>query len=61
MCHDWWKRREERREERFDEELHYLLDEERRGFEPPAPVVEHEGDAAPEDPERVRVEAALRS
>ena len=61
MCHDWWTRRERRREERFDEELHYLLDEERQGFEPPAPVVEHESNPAPLDPERVRVEAGLRS
>jgi hypothetical protein len=61
MCHDWSTRREKRREERLDEELHYLLDEERRGFKPPAPVVEHESDAAPVDPERVRVEAGLRS
>ena len=61
MCHDWSMRREKRREERFDEELHYLLDEERRGFEPPAPVVQHEPDAESLDPERVRVETALRS
>ena len=60
MCHDSWMRREKRRDERLDEELHYLLDEERRGFEPPAPVVEHE-DPAPVDPERVRVEAGVRS
>ena len=61
MCHDWGTRREQRREERFDEELRYLLDEERRGFEPPAPVVEHESDAEPVDPERVRVEAGQRA
>ena len=61
MCHDWWMRREKRREERFDEELRYLLDEERGGFEPPAPVVEHESDSEPVDPERVRVEAATSS
>jgi hypothetical protein len=61
MCHDSWTRREKRHEERLDEELHDLLDEERRGFEPPAPVVEHERDAVPVDPERVGVEAALRS
>ena len=29
-------------EERFDQELRYLLDEERRDFEPARPVVEHE-------------------
>jgi hypothetical protein len=61
MCHDSWTRREKRRAERFDEELHYLLDEERRGFEPPEPVVEHEREPAPADPERVRVEAGPRS
>ena len=42
MCHDWWMRRQRRREERFDQELRYLLDEERRDFEPAGPVVEHE-------------------
>ena len=60
MCHDRWMRREKRREE-LDEELRYLLDEERRGFEPPAPMVEHQRDAVPDHPERVRVEAGLRS
>jgi hypothetical protein len=59
MCHDWWMRRERRRDERFDEELRYLLDEEeeRRG---PAPIVEHEPDAEPADPERPFVEAGRR-
>lgn len=61
MCHDRWVRRAQRREERFEEELRYLLDEERRGSEPPAPVVEHERDAEPADPERIRVEAGSRS
>jgi hypothetical protein len=61
MCYDRWMLREKRREERFDEELRYLLDEERRGFEPPAPVVEQEKDAGPVDPKRVGVEAGLRS
>jgi hypothetical protein len=61
MCHDRWVRRTERREERFEEELRYLLDEERPGFEPPAPVVERERHAQPQDPERVRVEAGARS
>ena len=29
MCYERWIRRERRREERLDEELRYLLDEER--------------------------------
>jgi hypothetical protein len=52
MCHDLWMRRQSRREQRFDQELRYLLDEERRDFEPAAPVVEHE----PAEPERAEVE-----
>jgi hypothetical protein len=60
MCHDWWMRREMRRQERFDEELRYLLDEERRAT-PPTPVVEHEPDDEPTDPERFPVEAGTRS
>jgi hypothetical protein len=59
MCHDWWMRREMRREELFDEELRYLLDEEERRA--PAPIVEHERDAEPADPERPVVEAATRT
>jgi hypothetical protein len=61
MCHDWWMRREKRREERFDEELRYLLDEERRSATPPTPVVENEPDREREDPERVTVEAGSGS
>jgi hypothetical protein len=61
MCHDWWMRREMRRQERFDEELRYLLDEERRRPVPPTPVVEHEPEEAPADPTRSPVEAATRS
>jgi hypothetical protein len=62
MCgHERWMRREMRREERFDEELRYLLDEERARPEPLAPVVEHERDEEPGGPERVRVEAVTRS
>jgi hypothetical protein len=53
-----WKRR---REERFDEEIRYLLDEERARPERPQPVVEHEPAEEPTDPERVRVEAGTRS
>jgi hypothetical protein len=59
MCHDWWMRHERRREERFDEELRYLLDEEERRT--PAPVVEHEREGEPVDPERPFVEASTRS
>jgi hypothetical protein len=59
MCHDWWMRREMRREERIDEELRYLLDEEERGA--PTPLVEHEPDGEPAEPERPVVEAATRT
>jgi hypothetical protein len=55
MCHDWWERRERRREEQFDEELRFLLDEERERSGP-APVVEHERDEEPTHPERPPVE-----
>jgi hypothetical protein len=55
MCHEWWTRRERRREERFDEELRYLFDESVRP-EPPAPVVEHDRDEQPADPDRPAVE-----
>ncbi len=61
MCHEQWMRRERRREERLDEEFLRLLDEERPRPERPAPVVEHERDEEPRDPERVRVEAGMRS
>jgi hypothetical protein len=60
MCHDWWMRREMRRQEQIDEELRYLLDEERRRV-PPTPVVEHDPDEKPTDPERSPVEAGTRS
>jgi hypothetical protein len=56
MCHEQWMRRQRRREERFDEELRYLFDERER-TEPPAPVVEHDRDEQPSDPEHPRVEA----
>jgi hypothetical protein len=49
-------RRARRREERFDEELRYLFDERERQ-EPPAPVVEHDRDEQPAEPERPGVEA----
>jgi hypothetical protein len=60
MCHEWWTRSERRRQERFDEELRYLLDERERS-ERPAPVVEHEPDMEPTEPERPRVEAGTRA
>jgi hypothetical protein len=60
MCHEYWMRRQRRREERFDEELRYLFDERERP-EPPAPVVEHELDEHPAEPERTRVEAGTPS
>jgi hypothetical protein len=59
MCHEWWERRARRREERFDEELRFLLDEERERSGP-APIVERQPDEAPADPERPPVEAATR-
>jgi hypothetical protein len=59
MCHDWWMRRESRREEQFDEELRYLLDEERERSGP-APIVEHERDEEPAHSEPPPVEAATR-
>jgi hypothetical protein len=55
MCHERWMRRERRREERFDEELRYLVDERER-TEPSTPVVEHDRDEQPADPDRPRVE-----
>ncbi len=61
MCYERWKHRERRREERFDEEVRYLIDEERPRREPPAPVLEHKRGEEPRDPERVRVEAGTRT
>jgi hypothetical protein len=58
MCHERWTRRETRREEQFDEELRFLLDEERERSKP-APIVEREQDE-PADPERPAVEAVTR-
>jgi hypothetical protein len=59
MCHERWTRPEKRREEQFDEELRFLLDEERERSGP-APIVEREQDEAPADPERPAVEAVTR-
>ena len=59
MCHERWMRRDRSREERFDEELRYLIDEEQRR-RPPVPVVEHERDEEPADPDPVRVESGAR-
>jgi len=56
MCHDWFLRRDRRRDERFDEELRYLLDE-REESEPPTPVVEHDPEETPVEPERLGVKA----
>jgi hypothetical protein len=53
-------RSERRRQERFDEELRYLLDEERERSRP-TPIAEHERDEEPADPERPVVEAATRT
>jgi hypothetical protein len=61
MCHERWLRRNKWRDERFDEEFRLLVDEERRRPERPVPVVEHERDEEPSDPERVRVEAGTRA
>ena len=61
MCYERWMRRKTRREERLDDELRHLLDEEHPRPEPREPVVEHERDEEPRDPERVRVEAGTRS
>jgi hypothetical protein len=60
MCHEWWHRREMRRQERFDEEVKYLLDEERKRAEPSAPVADHERDEEPLKPERLEVETVRR-
>jgi hypothetical protein len=59
MCHEWWTRHEKRREQEFDDELRYLLDEERERSRP-TPVVEHEREEEPAQPERPPVEAATR-
>ena len=61
MCYQRWRRREQRREERFEEEVRYLIDEERPPREPRASVLERARDEESRDPERVRVEAATRA
>jgi hypothetical protein len=53
MCHEWWTRRERRREEEFDRELRYLLDEEAVERKDPTPIVEHDHDEAPVDPQPI--------
>jgi hypothetical protein len=60
MCHEWWHRRETQRRERFDEEVKYLLDEERKRSEPSPPVADYEWDEEPLKPERLEVEAVRR-
>jgi hypothetical protein len=42
MCHERWMDWKRRREERFDDEIRYLLDDERARPERPQPVVERE-------------------
>ena len=60
MCHEWSSRREKRREEQVDEELRYLLDEQRTRWEPATPIVEYERDQEPAEPERVHAESGAR-
>jgi hypothetical protein len=60
MCHEFWSRRERRHAERFDEELRYLLDQEAERRESPTPIVEHEREEEPTEPERLGVEAGTR-
>ena len=60
MCHDRWMHWERRRQEEFDEELRYLLDEERERSRP-TPIAEHERDEKPVDGERPPVEAVTRT
>jgi hypothetical protein len=63
MCHEWWelseRRGERRRQERFDEELRYLFDEAERA-QRPAPIVDHDREAEPGEPERPAVEVGVR-
>ena len=61
MCYERWRRREQRREERFEEEVRFLIDQERPCREPRAPVLERERDEESRDPQRVRVEAGTRA
>jgi hypothetical protein len=61
MCHERWLRRKKWRDERSDEEFRRLVDDERRRSERPVPVVEHERDEEPSDPERVRLEVGTRA
>ena len=57
VCYERWMRQEKRREEQFDQELRYLLDEAEE--RPTAvPIVEHERDTEPADPDKPRVETA---
>ena len=61
MCYERWRRRGQRREERFEEEVRFLIDQERPRREPRAPVLEREGNQEPRDPERTRLEAGTRA
>ena len=58
MCHDRWMRRWRARDEELDDELRFMFDERERS-ESHAPVVEHEPDEQPTDPEPERVEAGV--
>lgn len=60
MCHDRWMHWERRRQEEFDEELRYLLDEERERSRP-TPIAERERDEESVDGERPPVEAVTRT
>jgi hypothetical protein len=59
MCHDRWMNWERRRQEQFDEELRYLLDEERERSRP-TPIAERERDEEPAERERPPVETFTR-
>ena len=59
MCHDRWMNWERRRQEQFDEELRYLLDEERERARP-TPIADRERDKEPAERERPPVEAVTR-
>jgi hypothetical protein len=61
MRHERWLRRNKWREERFDEEFRRVVDEERRRPERPVPLVEHDRNEEPSDPDRVRVETGAHA
>ena len=59
MCHDRWMNWERRRQEQFDEELRYLLDEERERSRP-TPIAKQERDEEPAERERAPVKPLTR-